>query len=140
MRRRQFITLLGGAAAAWPRGAWAQQTAMPEIVFFNSGRPTAQVKNLAAFRQGLKEISFVEGQNVAIEFRWAENQFDRLPALAADVVARRPCHHRVEYASGAAMARASPTLFTRPASMPGEFSRARRRAICRWSNPASSSS
>ena len=90
MRRRQFITLLGGAAAAWPPGAWAQQTAMPEIVFFNSGRPTAQVKNLAAFRQGLKEISFVEGQNVAIEFRWAENQFDRLPALAADVVARRP--------------------------------------------------
>jgi putative tryptophan/tyrosine transport system substrate-binding protein len=88
MRRRDFITLVGGAAAL-PFAARAQQ-AMPVIGLFNSGRPSTQVKNLAAFRQGLKETGFVEGRNVAIEFRWGENQFDRLPALAADVVARRP--------------------------------------------------
>ena len=88
MRRRAFITLVGGAAAL-PFAARAQQ-AMPVIGFFNSGRPQVYAKNLAALRQGLKETGFVENQNVAIEFRWAENQFDRLPGLAAEVVARRP--------------------------------------------------
>jgi putative ABC transport system substrate-binding protein len=90
IRRREFITMLGGAAVVGQHGAWGQQATMPLICFFNSGRPTAQVKNLAEFRQGLKETGFVEGQNVAIEFHWAENQFDRLPAMAADVIARRP--------------------------------------------------
>jgi putative tryptophan/tyrosine transport system substrate-binding protein len=89
MRRREFLGALGGAAA-WPVVVRAQQPAMPVISYFNSGLPAAQVDNLSAFRQGLKDVGFVEGQSVSIEFRWAENQFDRLPALAADVVQRRP--------------------------------------------------
>jgi putative ABC transport system substrate-binding protein len=92
MKRRQFLAAAGAMVASpigWPLAARAQQAA-PVIGFFNSGRPAVQVKNLAAFRQGLKETGFVENQNVAIEFRWAENQFDRLPGLAAEVVARRP--------------------------------------------------
>ena len=78
MRRREFIAALGGVAAL-PFVARAQQ-AMPVIGFFNSGRALNQVKNVAAFREGLKEVGFVEGRNVAIEFRWADNQFDKLPA------------------------------------------------------------
>jgi putative ABC transport system substrate-binding protein len=87
MRRRQFITLLAGVAAL-PLAARAQQ--MPVIGFFNSGTPSTQVNNLAAFRGGLKEAGLVEGQNVAIEFVWGENRFGGLQALAAEVVARRP--------------------------------------------------
>jgi putative tryptophan/tyrosine transport system substrate-binding protein len=89
VRRREFITLFGGALT-WPVVARAQQAAVPVIGFLNSGIQAAQVKNLIAFRQGLKEAGFVEGQNVAIEFRWGENQFDRLADLATDVIARRP--------------------------------------------------
>jgi putative ABC transport system substrate-binding protein len=88
MRRRDFIAGLGGAAI-WPLTARAQQS-LPAIGLFNSGRPASQVKNLAAFRQGLNEAGFVEGQNVTIELRWGDNQFDRLPALAAEVISRRP--------------------------------------------------
>ena len=88
MKRREFLGIAGGALT-WPLTAHAQQ-AMPQIGFFNSGRAPTQVKNLAAFREGLKEAGFVEGRNVTIEFRWGENQFDILPALAADVIARRP--------------------------------------------------
>jgi len=88
MKRREFFGIIGGAAA-WPLAAHAQQV-MPTIAFFNSGRASTQLKNLAAFREGLKEADFVDGRNVAIEFRWGENQFDKLPALAADVIARRP--------------------------------------------------
>ena len=88
MRRREFITLLGGMAL-WPLGARAQQP-LPLMVIFNSGTPSTQVKNLAALRNGLKEAGLVEGQNVAVEFVWAENRFDGLEALAAEVVARRP--------------------------------------------------
>jgi putative ABC transport system substrate-binding protein len=89
MRRREFIGLAAGAAA-WPWAARAQQAAMPVISLFNSGNQAANAKNLTTFRQGLKEAGFVEGQNVAIEFRWAENQFDRLADLATEVIARRP--------------------------------------------------
>ena len=88
MRRREFITLLGGAAA-WPLAAQAQQPGMPVIGFVSSQLPEGFREQLRGLRQSLKDTGYVEGENVAIEYRWAENQMDRLPALAAELVRRR---------------------------------------------------
>jgi putative ABC transport system substrate-binding protein len=89
MRRREFITLLGGAVLAWPLAARAQQAAMPVIGFLHGGSPVAWADPLRGFQRGLKDAGFVEGENVAIVYGWAEGQLDRLPAVATELVRRR---------------------------------------------------
>src|SRR5438045_2240574 len=91
-RRREFTALLGGGAAAlmsWPRAAHAQQPAMPMIGYLSAGSPEVFAQRLHALRQGLNEFGYIEGRNVAIEYRWAGDRNDRLPAMAADLVSRR---------------------------------------------------
>jgi putative ABC transport system substrate-binding protein len=89
MRRRDFIKVIAGSAASWPLAAQAQQSAMPVIGFLSNASPDLFTERLRAFHQGLRETGYVEGQNVAIEYRWAVDQNDRLPALAAELVQRQ---------------------------------------------------
>jgi putative ABC transport system substrate-binding protein len=89
IRRRDFITLVGGATAVWPLAVREQQGAMPVIGLLGGSSPGTTADWLRAFRQGLKGTGFVEGENVVIEYRWGENQYDRLPALASELVHRQ---------------------------------------------------
>ena len=108
MRRREFITLLGGVATAWPYGARAQQTAMPVIGFLRSTSAADSRNFVTSFRQGLKETGFIECKNVAIEYRYADNQLDRLSVLMADLV-RLPAAVIVVNAPAAQLAKAATT-------------------------------
>jgi len=89
MRRREFITVLGGTAATWPLAARAQQSAMPVVGFINAGTADASTGRIAAFRKGLSEVGYTEGQNVIVEYHWLEGHYDRLPAVVTDLVQRR---------------------------------------------------
>lgn len=104
MKRRNFIAHLGGAAAAWPLAARAQQPAIPVIAFLHGNKPQGDAGAVAGIKEGLKEAGFVEGKNVTFEYRWAEDHFDRLPALAAELIARKPAVIIVGGGSAAAVA------------------------------------
>src|SRR5262249_7045281 len=104
MKRRELITLLGGAAATWPLAARAQQPAIPIVGYVHPNEPQSIAGLLAAFREGLSETGYVEGQNVTIEYRWAHNDLSRLPELVGDLVGRRVAVIATPGSSAAALA------------------------------------
>jgi len=114
VRRREFMTLLGGAAV-WPLAARAQQPAMPVVGLLGTDSPESFVSRLTAIREGLKEVGYFEGQNVAIEYRWAEGHYDRIPGLVADLLRRRVAVIAADGTPAARAAQASPTTW--PASL-----------------------
>ena len=120
MRRRQFVGVLGGAAAAWPLAVRAQQPAMPVIGFLSPGSREADTGRMNALRRGLAETGYVEGQNVAIEYRGAQHQNDRLPALAVDLVGRRVDVIVVVSTGGALAAKAATNTLPIVFSMGGD--------------------
>jgi putative ABC transport system substrate-binding protein len=111
MRRRDFIMLAGGVALTWPIAARAQQSAMPVVGFLHDGSFEPRVHLVAAFRQGLSDAGFVDGRNVVIEYRWGQDQFDRLPGLAAEFVQRQVAIIATPGSAAAALAKPPPRQF-----------------------------
>jgi putative ABC transport system substrate-binding protein len=107
MRRREFMTLLGGAAVTWPLAARAQQPPMPVVGFIHSGTPDGMARSAAAFRSALGEAGFIEGQNVTVEYHWLEGDYNRAPALMADLVRRRVAVIAIPFSQGAVAAKAA---------------------------------
>ena len=111
MRRREFISLIGGAAATWPLAVHAQQAAVPVVGYLSAASPDEGEPRAAAFRRGLQETGYIVGQNVAIEYRWANQQIDRLPAMAADLVQRHVNVIAATTTPGRSRHRRQPALF-----------------------------